>query len=61
MTARLSAAAGIGELLVTDAAMTAANLSTNGLVRRRLDLKGKSESTDVTVLTTGSDSVGSHS
>jgi len=61
VTARLSAAAGIGELLVTDAAMTAANLSTNGLVRRRLDLKGKSESTDVTVLTTGSDSVGSHS
>ena len=42
VTARLSGAAGTGELLVTDAAMAAANLSLNGLERRRLGLKGKS-------------------
>ena len=53
VTARLSGAAGTGELLVTDAAMAAANLSLNGLERRRLGLKGKSEPTDVAVITAG--------
>jgi adenylate cyclase len=48
-TARLSSAAAAGEILVTVAAATAAHL-TDGLERRSLTLKGKSEPTDVVVL-----------
>ncbi|MCA1587807.1 MAG: adenylate/guanylate cyclase domain-containing protein [Chloroflexi bacterium] len=53
VTARLSAAAGAGQLLVTDAALRAADLNDEGLEHRRLELKGKSEATEVVVLTTG--------
>ena len=52
VAARLSAVAGAGELLVTDASMGAAGLSDDGLEHRRLELKGKSEMTDVAVLST---------
>ncbi|HET8776132.1 MAG TPA: adenylate/guanylate cyclase domain-containing protein [Candidatus Limnocylindria bacterium] len=51
VTARLSAAAGAGELLVTGGTMRAAQLSDDGLEHRRLELKGKSEATEVVVLT----------
>lgn len=51
VTARLSAAAGPGELLVTDACIRAAGLTGDGLEHRRLDLRGKSEATAVVVLT----------
>lgn len=51
VTARLAAAAGPGELLVTDAAASAARLTDGSLEHRRLQLKGKSEPVDVVVLT----------
>jgi adenylate cyclase len=41
--ARLSSAAGAGELLISDAAAAAAGLDTTGLESRELRLKGKSE------------------
>lgn len=50
VTARLASAAGQGELLVTDAAATAASVQTGGLEQRQLELKGKSERTSVYVL-----------
>jgi adenylate cyclase len=53
VTARLASAAGRGEVLVTEAAARAAKLADGGLERRHLDLKGKSEATDVLVLTLG--------
>jgi adenylate cyclase len=53
VTARLSAMARAGELLVTDASMRAAGLTDKGLERRRLELKGKSEATDVVVMVAG--------
>ena len=49
-TARLASAAAAGEILVTAAAAAAAGLPTD-LARRSLELKGKSEATDVVVLT----------
>jgi adenylate cyclase len=49
VTARLAGAAGAGEMLVTAAAFAAAELAESGLERRRLDLKGKSEQTEVVV------------
>jgi adenylate cyclase len=52
VTARLSSAAAGGEILVTDAAARAGGLgSAETLERRRLDLRGKAEATDVFVLT----------
>jgi adenylate cyclase len=51
VTARLASAAGAGELLVGTRAAEAAALSTDGLERRQLDLRGKSAATDVFVLT----------
>jgi adenylate cyclase len=48
-TARLASAAAAGEILVTAAAAAAAKLPTT-LVRRSIELKGKSESTEVVVL-----------
>ena len=52
VTARLASAAAGGEILVTDATARAAGSdSTDRLERRRLDLRGKSEATDVFVLT----------
>lgn len=42
-TARLASAAGAGEILVTEAAATAAGLRVDGLELKNLELKGKSE------------------
>jgi adenylate cyclase len=50
VTARLSSMAGPGEILVTTAAASAAGLSID-LPRRSLHLKGKSQATDVVVVT----------
>ena len=50
VTARLAGAAGAGEMLVTADAATAARLTDPRLERRRLNLKGKSESTEVLVV-----------
>jgi len=49
VTARLSSAAAAGEILVTTAAAAAAGLP-DDLPRRSLQLKGKSEATDVVVI-----------
>ena len=53
VTARLASAAARGEILVTEAAARAAGglESAAGAERRSLDLRGKSESTEVVVLT----------
>lgn len=50
VTARLSSVAGAGEILVTAAAAAASGLPTD-LPRRSLQLKGKSQGTDVVVVT----------
>jgi adenylate cyclase len=59
VTARLASAAGAGEILVSDATARAASLAPNGLERRRLDLRGRSESTDVVVLSLATPAGGS--
>jgi adenylate cyclase len=55
VTARLASAAGRGELLVTDAAVEFAGLAADeghpAMERRTLELRGKTETTDVVVLT----------
>jgi adenylate cyclase len=52
VTARLASAAGKGEILLTDATARAAKLAPGEpLERRHLDLRGRSETTDVVVLT----------
>ncbi|HET6744725.1 MAG TPA: adenylate/guanylate cyclase domain-containing protein [Candidatus Limnocylindria bacterium] len=51
VTARLASAAGAGEVLVSESAARAANMPVGAMEHRRLDLRGKSESTDVFVLT----------
>lgn len=51
VTARLATAAAAGELLVTTATAEAAGLDPTGLEHRSLALKGKSEATQVVVLT----------
>ena len=48
--ARLAAAAGTGEIVVSDATAAAAGLADVGLEHRRLELKGKSEPVGVVVL-----------
>ena len=54
VTARLASAAAAGEILVTDAAALAAGIGSNGeREHRSLDLRGKSEATDVVVLGVG--------
>jgi adenylate cyclase len=50
ITARLASKAGPGEILISDAAYTAAGLDLGELERRQLELKGKSELTGVHVL-----------
>ena len=50
ITARLASQAGPGEILISDAAYTAAGLELGDLERRQLELKGKSETTGVRVL-----------
>jgi len=51
VTARLASAARQGELLITEAAARAADLDVGGLERRQLELRGKTEATDVVVVT----------
>jgi len=51
-TARLAAAAGVGEVLVSSAAAAASDLD-NGLERRSLELKGKAAATEVVVVRVG--------
>lgn len=50
VTARLSTAAAAGELLATADALHAADVAPRGLERRHVTLKGKSEMTEVFVL-----------
>ena len=50
ITARLASQAGPGEILISDAAYTAAGSELGDLERRQLELKGKSEPTGVRVL-----------
>jgi adenylate cyclase len=54
-TARLASAAAAGEILVASGAAASARLATDGLERRSLTLKGKSEPTDVLVLKMAAD------
>jgi adenylate cyclase len=55
VTARLASAAARGEILVTESAARAASLgSAQPTERRRLDLRGKAEATDVIVLSLAS-------
>ena len=55
VTARLASAAAGGEILVTESAARAANVgSAQASERRRLDLRGKAEATDVIVLSLAS-------
>ena len=49
-TARLASAARAGEVLVSVAAATAAGTPTDGLERRTLDIRGRSEPLEVVVL-----------
>jgi len=51
ISARLASAAAAGEILVTASSATAGELQTANLERRTLALKGKTEATDVFVLT----------
>ncbi|MDQ2940564.1 MAG: adenylate/guanylate cyclase domain-containing protein [Chloroflexota bacterium] len=51
VAARLASAAGAGEILVTAVAAAAAGLTPIDYEQRQLDLKGKSATTDVVVLT----------
>ena len=50
ITARLASEAGPGEILISEAAYTAAGLTLGQLERRPLTLKGKNESINVWVL-----------
>ncbi|HEU4762827.1 MAG TPA: adenylate/guanylate cyclase domain-containing protein [Gemmatimonadales bacterium] len=50
VAARLASAAGAGELLVTAAAVQSAQLDDVGLEHRTLELRGKTETTEVVVL-----------
>jgi adenylate cyclase len=50
VAARLASAAGAGELLVSAAAVESAQLDVAGLEHRSLELKGKSEATNVVVM-----------
>ena len=50
VTARLASKAGAGEVLVSEATCDAARIETEGLEKRELELKGKSELVSVRVL-----------
>ena len=50
ITARLASEAGRGEILISDASYSAANLNREGLEHRQMELKGKSEPIGVHVL-----------
>jgi adenylate cyclase len=47
VASRLGSEAGAGELLISDATARAANLPTDGLVQRRLELRGRAEPLNV--------------
>ena len=52
VTARLASLAGVGEILITDAAARAAKVASADVAEhRRLELRGKSEATEVVVVT----------
>jgi adenylate cyclase len=53
ITARLASKAGAGEVLISEATYNAARIETEGLERRDLELKGKSELVSVRVLHAG--------
>jgi adenylate cyclase len=55
ITARLASQAGPGEILISNATYTASNLDLGDLEHRELELKGKSEKTDVRVLQVSAD------
>jgi adenylate cyclase len=55
ITARLASEAGTGEILISEASYSAAGLKWEGLERRQLELKGKSEPIAVHVLRVGHD------
>ncbi len=50
VTVRLASNAAGGEILVSEAALAAAGIPADGLARRRLELKGRSEPIGVRVL-----------
>jgi adenylate cyclase len=50
IAARLASQAGVGEVLISEATANAAQLNTEGLAKRELQLKGKSETVSVIVL-----------
>jgi adenylate cyclase len=54
-TARLTSAAGRGEMLITEASARAAAIDHDGLERRRMNLRGKSEETVAFVMTLPTD------
>jgi adenylate cyclase len=53
VAARLASKAGVGEVLISDATSKAAKIVTGGLEKRKLELKGKSETVPVIVLHAG--------
>ena len=53
VAARLASVAGVGEILVSEESSRLANLDITGLEKRRLELKGKSEATNVWVINVG--------
>jgi adenylate cyclase len=53
IAARLASKAGPGEVLVSEAAYTAAKLELDDVEQRQLELKGKSEPVSVRVLSVG--------
>lgn len=55
ITARLASQAGTGEILISEAAYSAAHLDLENLERRQMDLKGKSERIGVHVLRVAQD------
>jgi len=55
--ARLASQAGPGEILVTRSTYTAAGLETNGFEHRQLELKGKTEPVDVSVIRVAPESI----
>lgn len=57
ITARLASEAGPGEILISEAAYSAANLQPRDLEHRQMDLKGKSEQIGVYVLRAGQNEV----
>jgi adenylate cyclase len=58
ITARRASEAGAGEVLVTMSALRAAGRDQSGLEQRRLNLRGRSDATDVFVLTLASATAG---